>query len=101
MEYCRLDIGIYFFQKVDVGQGPLKPGDSAVIFSRAMDLKCAKGEPSNAFINIIIIIFAIIIIITRPKPAYGLQGLAGSWGQVTDQADVFNHEKPTWNLENP
>ena len=63
MEYCRLDIGIYFFQKVDVGQGALKPGDSAVIFSRAMDLKCAKGEPSNAFINIIIIIFAIIITI--------------------------------------
>ena len=73
MEYCRLDIGIYFFQNVDVGQGALKPGDSAVIFSRAMDLKCAKGEPSNAFINIIIIIFAIvtiiiIIIINDPPP---------------------------------
>ena len=68
MEYCRLDIGIYFFQNVDVGQGALKPGDSAVIFSRAMDLKCAKGEPSNAFINIIIIIFAIVIIINDPPP---------------------------------
>ena len=27
----------------------------------------------------------IIIIITRPKPAYGRQGLAGSWGQDTDE----------------
>ena len=36
---------------------------------------------------IIIITSAItIIIITRPKPAYGLQGLAGSWGQDIDQA---------------
>ena len=31
----------------------------------------------------------IIIIITRPKPAYGRQGLAGSWGQDTDQAGTF------------
>ena len=38
-------------------------------------------------INIIIII--IIIIITRPKLAYGRQGLAGSWGQDTDQAGTF------------
>ena len=51
--------------------------------------------------NSTIVTSTTIIIITRPKPAYGLQGLAGSWGQVTDQADVFNHEKPTWNLENP
>ena len=31
----------------------------------------------------------IIIIITRPKPAYGWQGLAGLWGQNTDQAGTF------------
>ena len=31
----------------------------------------------------------IIIIITRPKPAYGRQGLAGLWGQDTDQAGTF------------
>ena len=30
-----------------------------------------------------------LIIITRPKPAYGRQGLAGSWGQDTDQAGTF------------
>ena len=56
---------------------------------------------AHANTNTTTIITITIIIITRPKPAYGLQGLAGSWGQVTDQADVFNHEKPTWNLENP
>ena len=31
----------------------------------------------------------ITIIITRPKPAYGRQGLAGSWGKNTDQAGTF------------
>ena len=32
---------------------------------------------------------SIIIITTRPKPAYGRQGLAGSWGQDTNQARIF------------
>ena len=62
-------------------------------------------------------VIIIIIIITRPKPAYGQQGLAGSWGQNTNQAGTFwgvfnvslrasgaqlgykltwNHKKPTW-----
>ena len=31
----------------------------------------------------------IIIIITRPKPAFGRQGLAGSWGQDTDEVSTF------------
>ena len=31
----------------------------------------------------------ILIIITRPKPAYGRQGLAGSWGQDSEQAVTF------------
>ena len=31
----------------------------------------------------------ITIIITRPKPAYGRQGLAGLWGQDTDQGGTF------------
>ena len=35
------------------------------------------------------IISAIIIINTRPKPAYGRQGLAGSWGQDTDEVSIF------------
>ena len=39
---------------------------------------------TNAVTDIII-----IIIITRPKPAYGRQGLAGSWGQDTDEVSTF------------
>ena len=31
----------------------------------------------------------IVIIITRPKPAYGWQGLWGSWGQDTDEVNTF------------
>ena len=30
-----------------------------------------------------------ILSITRPKPAYGRQGLAGSWGQDTDEVSTF------------
>ena len=30
-----------------------------------------------------------IIIINRPKPAYGRQGLAGLWGQDTDEVSTF------------
>ena len=30
-----------------------------------------------------------IIIYTRPKPAYGRQGLAGLWGQDTDEVTTF------------
>merc|ERR1711963_1180366 len=46
----------------------------------------------------------VTIIITRPKPAYGRQGLAGSWGQDTDQAGTFlgvlNHENRPETLKN-
>ena len=35
------------------------------------------------------IIITMIIIITRPKPAYGRQGLEGSWGQDTDKVSTF------------
>ena len=34
-------------------------------------------------------IINISIINTRPKPAYGRQGLAGLWGQDTDQGGTF------------
>merc|ERR1711963_1305319 len=55
-------------------------------------------------ITIIITIIIIIIITTRPKPAYGRQGLAGSWGQDTDQAGTFlgvlNHENQPETLKN-
>ena len=40
-------------------------------------------------LTIIMITIIIIIIITRPKPAYGRQGLAGSWGQDTDEVSTF------------
>ena len=39
--------------------------------------------------TIIINLIAVIIIITRPKPAYGRQGLAGLWGQDTDEVSNF------------
>ena len=70
-------------------------------------------SPSLLFLTISIIL---IIIITRPKPAYGRQGLAGSWGQdtgyllgcsqrLTTRSGAqlgykltWNHEKQTWNL---
>ena len=38
---------------------------------------------------IILSIMIIAIIFTRPKPAYGQQGLAGSWGQDTDEVTTF------------
>ena len=47
--------------------------------------------PNDLVTSIItmIINIIIIIIITRPKPAYGRQGLAGSWGQDTDEVSTF------------
>ena len=67
----------------------------------------AEQVDKLANINIAkIIIRNIIINITRPKPAYGRQGLAGSWGQDTDEVSNFwvfltSHFsqleiKPTW-----
>ena len=61
----------------------------------------------TAVVSIAIIVSLIINIInTRPKPAYGRQGLAGSWGQDTDKVSNFwvfltSHfaqlrNKPTW-----
>ena len=41
------------------------------------------------FTIIIIVAPIITIIITRPKPAYGRHGLAGSWGQDTDEVSTF------------
>ena len=38
---------------------------------------------------ILILLLNLIIIITRPKPAYGRQGLAGAWGQDTDEVSTF------------
>ena len=40
-------------------------------------------------LRIIINILDVIIIVTRPKPAYGRQGLAGLWGQDTDEVSTF------------
>ena len=52
---------------------------------------------------VIVMIFTevmVLIIITRPKPAYGRQGLAGSWGQDTYEVSTFlvfltSHFAPT------
>ena len=38
---------------------------------------------------LLLILLHTTIMITRPKPAYGRQGLAGLWGQDTDQAGTF------------
>ena len=38
---------------------------------------------------IVMVITIVVIILTRPKPAYGRQGLAGLWGQDTDQGGTF------------
>ena len=76
------------------------------------------GHRSQDCLSVIIrmiIVITIIIIITRPKPAYGRQGLAGSWGQDTDEVSTFlvfltSHFapaalspdlKPTWDDKNP
>ena len=66
----------------------------------------AAARSGWALLLEIIIIVRIIIIITRPKPACGRQGLAGSWGQDTDKVINFwvfltSHFaqlgiKPTW-----
>ena len=71
---------------------------------RVIDVHPTDDEEEEANYHLILNVFGIIIIIiTRPKPAYGRQGLAGSWGQDTDQTGIFwgvlNHKKPMWNLE--
>ena len=43
--------------------------------------------------------FTSLIIITRPKPPYGRQGLAGLWGQDTDQAGTFWGQHLTLRLQ--
>ena len=53
------------------------------------------NEPPNSNMSMIgtIIIMTtivfVIIITTRPKPAYGRQPLAGLWGQDTDEVITF------------
>ena len=55
-----------------------------------MKLEGSASALEEVIITIMIIIIIIIAIITtRPKPAYGRQGLAGLWGQDTDQAGTF------------
>ena len=64
------------------------------------------GMTGSILTTLAISIERLDIIITRPKPAYGRQGLAGSWGQDTDKVSNFwvfltSHFaqlgiKPTW-----
>ena len=44
---------------------------------------------ATTILLIIITSTLLLLIITRPKPAYGRQGLARSWGQDTNQARIF------------
>ena len=44
---------------------------------------------SNRWTMIIMIITMIIIMITRPKPAYGRQGLAGSGAKIQIKRECF------------
>ena len=46
------------------------------------------GLHTGIFIMVMIVVL-VIIIITGPKPAYGRQGLSGSWGQNTDEVSTF------------
>ena len=52
-------------------------------------LSLATAEQTSSTIVIVISIVVNIIINTRPKPAYGRQGLAGSWCQDTDEVSPF------------
>ena len=51
-------------------------------------LVCALGS-SGASHHPSPLLIIIIIIFTRPKPAYGRQGLARLWGQDTDEVSTF------------
>ena len=48
--------------------------------------KLIREVPPNLLKEIFLLL---LIIITRPKPAYGRQGLAGLWGQDTDEVSTF------------
>ena len=84
---------VYFKDQFQVGEG---------LVDSLLHILEIEDTISKKLIKVII-----AIIITRPKPAYGQQGLAGSWGQDTDQAGVLNISlracsaqlgfKPTWN----
>ena len=57
-----------------------------VSYSEQISHSC-KFKFDIIFITNLNVIF--IINNTRPKPAYGRQGLAGSWGQDTDKVSTF------------
>ena len=68
----------------------LNPIKGSGEFIQLTRLESETNQSKKIFSTIItIIIITIIIIITRPKPAYGRQGLAGSWGQDTDEVSTF------------
>ena len=47
------------------------------------------NQPNYYWATATLHIIVTTIIITRPKPASGRQGLAGSWGQDTDEVSTF------------
>ena len=54
-----------------------------------LPLSFAQSCHKVIIMNVVITIIIIIIITTRPKPAYGRQGLVGSWGQNTYEVSTF------------
>ena len=48
-----------------------------------------EDTEARGLLSILVITVIIIIIVTRPMPAYGRQGLAVSWGQNTDEVSTF------------
>ena len=69
---------------------PIKGSGEFIQLTRLESETNQSKKIFSTIITIIIITVIIIaIIITRPKPAYGRQGLAGSWGQDTDKVSNF------------
>ena len=60
---------------------------ATVQFEIAAQMECDLFAEHIGIVDHIAII--ITIIITRPKPAYGRQGLAGLWGRDTDEMSTF------------
>ena len=61
-----------------------------ILISDAISHLTNKNKRTSPFhLSLTLTANIVIIIITRPKPANGPQGLAGSWGQETDEVSTF------------
>ena len=66
-----------------------RPSPALLTSSAWSSLTTVRGNRREEISITSTITTIIIFIITRPKPAYGRQGLAGSWGQDTDKVSTF------------